>query len=181
MLVIRGANKLFCVALASVCLSSAVAAADPLSAAAPTEKQTAIFAEMVDDTPTSVNLRLQRDAALGPLVVAAADAYEERKHTGTALVLAGGIVLGAADAAGGIIVVTTPGYPYIQSQDTGRLVLGLAVTLAGIGVGLGLGIPGILKLAKHRRVSGRSGRVSGRSGCERARGVARSCPERGPF
>jgi hypothetical protein len=24
-------------------------------------------------------------------------------------------------------------------------------------------------------------RVSGRSGCERARGVARSCPERGPF
>jgi|HubBroStandDraft_1064217.scaffolds.fasta_scaffold158397_2 hypothetical protein len=146
---IRGANGLFCVALASVCLSSAVAAADPLSTAAPTERQTTIFAEMVDATPTSVNLRLQRDAALGPLVVAAADAREARKHTGTALVVAGGIVLGVSDVVGPLVILTTPGYPYLQSQDTGRVVVGLAVALVGIGVGLGLGIPGVFKLAKH--------------------------------
>jgi hypothetical protein len=148
MIATRRGIRLFCVAQSSICLGSTLAIAAPPTTSMPTAMQITFFANVVDDTPAAVSQRLQGDAALGPLVVSAADAHDERKRTGTLLVVAGGVVFGVSDVVGTLIILTTPGYPYIQSQDTGREVLGLAVALAGLGVGLGLAIPGVFDLAK---------------------------------
>jgi hypothetical protein len=99
MIVRRSAMRFFCVAQSSVCLGSTAAAADPPATSPPTAAQTIVFAEMVDDTPATVGQRLHGDAALGPLVVAAVDAHEERKRTGMALVVTGGDSRRGTDAA----------------------------------------------------------------------------------
>jgi hypothetical protein len=77
MFAIRSVTRFFCVTQLFVCLGPSAAAAD-FPATGPA--QTAMFAEIVDDTPASVTQRLRGDAALGPLMVAAADAREERRR-----------------------------------------------------------------------------------------------------
>ena len=146
---LRNVVRFFCAPQLFFCLGPSAAAADSPATAPPTVAHTAIFAEIADDTPASVTQRLRGDAALGPLVVAAADAHEERRRTGKVLVITGGVIFGVSDVAGAIVILTTPGYPFVQSQDDARVVLGLAIAVVGIAAGLALVVPGILKLAKH--------------------------------
>ena len=65
------------------------------------------------------------------------------------MAVVGFTVLGISDIGGAIIVVTSPGYPAIDSDAGWRqFAIGTAVALGGLGVGLAIGIPGVIKASK---------------------------------
>lgn len=145
----RTFNRLACIAcvVPSIAWSTAAAAAPPVADTTPTSAQISTFADIVDDTSDGVTQRLRSDANLGARVVKAVQTRDDRKRTGMALIVAGGVVLVGAGIAGSLIIVTAPGYPEVGSNQSGRVLLGLGVDLVGVGVGLALGIPGIVKVS----------------------------------
>jgi hypothetical protein len=93
--------------------------------------------------------RLTVNPRLVPLASAAADARISRKRTGKTLAIIGFVLLGVGDIAGSAIIVSTPGYPNVESGHEDRIVAGLAVAGIGLGVGLALAIPGLVKMGRE--------------------------------
>jgi len=121
-----------------------------------TSQQLESFSELTGDAKRAVIYRLSTNPSLVPLAAAAADARANRRTTGKVMAIVGFTILGAGDIAGTYIVVSTPGYPNVQSGHKDRMYLGLGIGLASLGVGLALAIPGLVKMASTTQVEERA-------------------------
>jgi hypothetical protein len=121
-----------------------------------TSDQIETFAKMVDAPATEVAKRLESDAAIRGEALGALEARQSRRGTGKALTIIGFSILVVGDIVGTVIIVTTPGYPTVASDQTDRVLVGLGVGLVAVGVGLALAIPGIVKLARPGDVERRA-------------------------
>lgn len=108
----------------------------------------ATFASIVNASESVASQRLASDPGLEPLAADAVRAYVDRKATGKSRVFGGAALFVLGDIVGSLIIVTTPGYPTVKSEDSGRVLGGLLVALAGMGLGAAIGIPGALKMAR---------------------------------
>jgi hypothetical protein len=86
------------------------------------------------------------------LAAAAADARASRRSSGKAMTIIGFTILGVGEIAGAYILVTTPGYPQIQSGHGNRVLLSAGVALGAAAFGLALAIPGIMKMSSPTEV-----------------------------
>jgi hypothetical protein len=114
------------------------------------------FAELTGDGKRAVAYRLSTNPRLVPLAAAAADARASRRSTGKIMTIVGFTILGVGDIAGTYIIMSTPGYPNVKSEDRGRVYLGLGVGVLSLGVGLALAIPGLIKMASPSEVEERA-------------------------
>jgi len=121
-----------------------------------TPKQLESFSDLTGDAKRTVQHRLSTDPKLMPLAAAAADARASRRTTGKVMAIIGFTVLGVGDIAGTYIVLSTPGYPNVKTEDQGRMYLGLGVGLLSLAVGLALAIPGLVKMASLSEVEQRA-------------------------
>jgi hypothetical protein len=121
-----------------------------------TPKQLESFSELSGDAKRTVQTRLSTNPRLVPLAAAAADARTSRRSTGKAMAIVGFTILGVGDAAGAYILVTTPGYPKVESGHTNRIFLSVGVAVGSLALGLSLGIPGILKMTRPTEVEERA-------------------------
>jgi hypothetical protein len=132
----------------------------PAKIAAPsatlTPQQLESFSDLTGDAKRTVQYRLSTNARLVPLAAAAADARTSRRSTGKVMAIVGFTILGVGDIAGSYILVTTPGYPNIQSGHTNRIFLSLGVAVGSLAIGLALGITGIHKMAHPTEVEERA-------------------------
>ncbi len=124
------------------------AARGSAQASALTDEQIAIFARMVEATGPEVATRLESDAAMRGVALGALEARESRRSSGKAMAIVGFTILGIGDIVGAVIIVTAPGYPRVESGQTGRILLGMGVGIAAAGVGLALAIPGLVKMGR---------------------------------
>jgi len=122
--------------------------AQPVQYVGLTPEQLQAFSALTGDTPGQVSLRLTMDPRLKPIAASAADARMSRRGAGKVMAIVGFTILGVGDIVGSIIMVTTPGYPNIESGHEGRFFVGVAVAVVSLGVGLGLAIPGLVKMAR---------------------------------
>jgi hypothetical protein len=118
------------------------------AAPALTPDQLKAFAEVVDESEAAVTARLRLDPSLAPTAAAAGEARLSRRHSGMTMLIGGIAIFAVGDIVGTIVIVTTPGYPSIHSDDTTRVLAGLGIGLAGLGLGAALVVPAIIKLAK---------------------------------
>jgi hypothetical protein len=121
-----------------------------------TPQQIESFSELSGDAKRMVQNRLATHPKLVPLAAAAADARTSRRSTGKAMAIGGFTILGVGDIAASYILVTTPGYPNVQSGHTNRIFLSVGVAVGSLALGLSLGITGILKLAHPTEVEERA-------------------------
>lgn len=122
-------------------------AAQPPRDLLPTQLST--FARMVGAPESEVAARLAADAKLRGVALRAVEAREERRSSAKNRAVAGFVILGVGDIVGSVIILSTPGYPNVQSGDTGRVLLGVGVAVASLGVGLGIAIPGLVSLGRQ--------------------------------
>src|SRR6185437_10007559 len=102
---------------------------------------------MVNDSEAVVTARLLADPELATAASHAADAYVSRKHSGKALAITGGVVLGVTDIGGAVLMFTAQGYPNVYGNGVGQFLAGLAVGVVGQVVGFSLLIPGVVRLS----------------------------------
>jgi hypothetical protein len=121
-----------------------------------TPEQLDSFSELTGDGQRAVAYRLSMNPNLVPLAAAAADARSSRRRTGKIMAIVGFTILGVGDIVGTYIVISTPGYPKVQSGNYGRMYLGVGVGLASLAVGLALAIPGLIKMARMTEVENRA-------------------------
>jgi hypothetical protein len=72
------------------------------------------------------------------------------------MAIAGFTILGIGDIVGTALIVTTPGYPNVQSGHEGRVLLGAGIGVASLAIGLALAIPGLIKMARETEVETRA-------------------------
>jgi hypothetical protein len=124
-----------------------------------TPDQLKAFAEVVDDSEAAVRTRLRLEPSLAPTATAAGEARLSRRHKAMTMLIGGITIFAVSDIVGAIVIVTTPGYPFIHSDDTSRVLVGLGIGVAGLGLGAALVVPAIIKLAKPSDVE-RQARLS---------------------
>jgi hypothetical protein len=117
-----------------------------------TPQQLESFSELTGDGQRLVLRRLSTNPGMVSLAAAAADARASRRSSGKAMAIIGFTILGVGDIAGAYILVTTPGYPKIQSGHGNRILLSAGVALGAVAVGLALAIPGLMKMARPTEV-----------------------------
>ena len=72
------------------------------------------------------------------------------------MAIVGFTILGVGDIAGTYIIVSTPGYPNVKSENQDRMYLGVGVGVLSLAVGLALAIPGLVKMASPSEVEQRA-------------------------
>jgi hypothetical protein len=121
-----------------------------------TPEQLDAFSDLTGDGQRKVAYRLSQNPNLVPLATAAADARTSRRTTGKVMAIVGFTILGVGDIAGTYIIVSTPGYPKVESGHENRMYLGLGIGVASLAVGLALAIPGLIKMARPTEVEERA-------------------------
>jgi hypothetical protein len=117
-----------------------------------TPEQLDSFSDLTGDGQKKVAYRLSQNPNLVPLAASAADARTSRRTTGKVMAIVGFTILGVGDITSAYILVTTPGYPKIESGHENRLFLSAGIALGSIAVGLALAIPGLIKMARPSEV-----------------------------
>jgi hypothetical protein len=155
-------NCAFLVFLATKPASAQTDSPEPAQArpAAPTVKltpqQLESFSELTGDGQNLVFRRLSTNPGMVSLAAAAADARSSRRSSGKAMAIIGFTILGIGDIAASYILLTTPGYPKIESGHENRIFLSAGIALGSIAVGLALAIPGLIKMARQTKVEDRA-------------------------
>jgi len=133
---------------------------DPARPAAPavtlTPQQLESFSDLTGDAKRTIQHRLSTNPRVVPLAAAAADARASRRTTGKVMAIVGFTILGVGDIAGTYIIVSTPGYPNVKSENQDRMYLGVGVGVLSLAVGLALAIPGLVKMASPSEVEQRA-------------------------
>ena len=114
------------------------------------------FAELTGEGQRAVAYRLSTNPKLVPLAAAAADARASRRSTGKIMAIVGFTILGVGDIVGTYIIMSTPGYPNVKSEDQGRVYRGLGIGVLSLAAGLALAIPGLIKMASPSEVEQRA-------------------------
>ena len=117
-----------------------------------TPEQLESFSDLTGDGKRTVAYRLAQNPDLVPLAASAADARSSRRTTGKILAIVGFSILGLGDITATYILVTTPGYPKIESGHENRIFLSAGIALGSIAIGLALAIPGLVQMAKPSEV-----------------------------
>jgi hypothetical protein len=151
-----------CLLAASVTLPAAPRAEDapaapPATPPAPSATrlsaaQLDTFARMTGRPYGEVAERLAAEPALQDVALRAVEAREARKASARQRAIAGFVILGVGDVIGAVIIVSTPGYPTVESKHQGQVVAGTLVGLATTAVGLVIAIPALVS-------GGRTGEV----------------------
>jgi len=121
-----------------------------------TPEQLESFSDLTGDTKRTIQHRLSTNPKLIPLAAAAANAHASRRTTGKVMAIVGFTILGVGNIAGTYIVVSTPGYPNVKSENQDRMYLGVGVGLLALAAGLALAIPGLVKMASPSEVEQRA-------------------------
>lgn len=114
------------------------------------------FADLTGDSTRAVAYRLSREPQLVPLAASAADARRSRRSSGKVMAVTGFVILGVGDIIGTAIIVTTPGYPEVESGHEKRILLGAGIGVVALAIGLGLAIPGLIRMARETEVETRA-------------------------
>ena len=117
-----------------------------------TPEQLDSFSELTGDGQRAVAYRLSQNPNLVPLAASAADARTSRRLTGKIMAIVGFTILGVGEITGTYLLVTTPGYPKIESGHENRVFLSAGIALGSLAVGLALAIPGLIKMARTTEV-----------------------------